>query len=56
MLDAVTACVADFGREPRAGEFLRWRLHEAPESPCQMTLYRAFPQGFAEVLVELRAR
>jgi hypothetical protein len=56
VLDAVTACVADLGREPRAGEFLRWRLHEAPESPCQMTLYRAFPQGFAEVLVELRAR
>jgi Homing endonuclease associated repeat len=56
VLDTVTACVADLGREPRAGEFLRWRLHEAPESPCQMTLYRAFPQGFAEVLVELRAR
>ena len=56
VLDAVTACVADLGREPRAGEFLRWRLHEAPESPCQMTLYRALPQGFAEVLVELRAR
>jgi hypothetical protein len=56
VLDAVTACVADLGREPRAGEFLRWRLHEAPESPCQMTLYRAFPKGFAEVLGELRAR
>lgn len=56
VLDAVTACLADLGREPRAGEFLRWRLHEAAESPCQMTLYRVFPRGFEQVLVELRAR
>ena len=56
VLDAVTGCVADLGREPRATEFLRWRLQHAPESPCQMTLYRIFPGGFKEVLAAMRSR
>jgi hypothetical protein len=56
VLDAVTGCTADLGREPRAAEFLQWRLQHAPESPCQMTLYRVFPRGFEEVLRELRGR
>ena len=56
VLDAVTSCVADLGREPRATEFLAWRLQHAPESPCQMTLYRVFPGGFNEVLAALRGR
>ena len=56
VLDAVTCCVADLGREPRATEFLRWRLQHAPESPCQMTLYRIFPGGFNDVLAALRGR
>lgn len=56
ILDTVTSCVGDLGREPRATEFLRWRLQHAPESPCQMTLYRVFPRGFEEVLAALRAR
>lgn len=56
ILDAVTSCAADLGREPRASEFLRWRLDQAPESPCQMTLYRVFPGGFREVLAALRGR
>ena len=56
ILDAVTGCATDLGREPRATEFLQWRLQHAPESPCQMTLYRVFPRGFEEVLRELRGR
>jgi hypothetical protein len=56
ILDAVTSCAADLGREPRASEFLQWRLQHAPESPCQMTLYRVFPGGFKEVLAALRGR
>ncbi len=56
VLDAVTGCAADLGREPRATEFLRWRLEHAPESPCQMVMYRVFPGGFQEVLRELRGR
>ncbi len=56
VLDAVTSCLADLGREPRANEFLRWRLQHAPESPCQMTLYRIFPGGFNEVLAAMRGR
>jgi len=56
ILDAVTGCVADLGREPRATEFLQWRQHHAPESPCQMTLYRVFPGGFKEVLAAFRSR
>ena len=56
ILDAVTGCAADLGREPHATEFLNWRLDHAPESPCQMTLYRVFPGGFKEVLAALRRR
>jgi hypothetical protein len=56
MLDAVTGCAADLGGEPRVTEFLQWRLEHAPESPCQMTLYRVFPGGFNAVLAALRSR
>jgi LAGLIDADG endonuclease len=56
VLDAVTSCLADLGREPRATEFLRWRHQHAPGTPSQMTIYRLFPGGFKEVLVALRGR
>jgi hypothetical protein len=55
ILAAVRRCTAEIGREPRATEFLRWRAAHAPESPCQMTIYRIFPGGFAEVLAAARA-
>ena len=47
---AVRRCIEELGHEPRATEFLRWRATHAPESPCQMTIYRRFPGGFADVL------
>lgn len=56
ILDAVTSCMTDLGHEPRATEFLKWRLQHAPETPCQMTVYRVFPGGFKEVLAALRSR
>jgi hypothetical protein len=52
---AVRRCIAELGHEPRATEFLRWRAERAPECPCQMTIYRRFPGGFAEVLAAARA-
>jgi hypothetical protein len=54
ILDAVRRCIAELGHEPRATEFLRWRTAHAPESPSQMTIYRTFPGGFAEVLAAAR--
>jgi hypothetical protein len=50
VLEAVRRCIAELGHEPGAHEFLRWRAARAPESPCQMTIYRSFPGGFAEVI------
>jgi hypothetical protein len=55
ILEAVQRCIAELGREPRATEFLRWRASRAPESPCQMTIYRTFPGGFAEVVAAATA-
>jgi hypothetical protein len=51
---AVRRCIEEIGREPTATEFLRWRVKEAPDSPSQMTIYRSFPGGFAEVLAAAR--
>jgi hypothetical protein len=50
ILAAVRRCIAEIGRAPGATEFLRWRAERAPDTPCQMTIYRTFPGGFAEVL------
>jgi hypothetical protein len=50
ILDAVRRCTAEIGHEPGATEFLRWRADRAPDSPCQMTIYRLFPGGFADVI------
>jgi hypothetical protein len=50
IIAAVRRCIEEIGHEPAATEFLRWRAERAPESPCQMTIYRHFPGGFAEVL------
>jgi len=33
-------------------EFFRWRLHHAPDSPSQGTVYRVFPGGWREVIAE----
>ena len=52
VLEAVRRCIAELGHVPRATEFLRWRAAHAPDSPCQMTIYRAFPGGFAELVAE----
>jgi hypothetical protein len=54
ILDAVRRCMVDLGREPQATEFLRWRVAHAPDCPAQMTMYRLFPGGFAEVLAAAR--
>ena len=51
--EAIVAAVRhidEIGHEPGALEFLRWRAARAPESPSQMTIYRLFPGGFADVL------
>lgn len=40
----------EFGRLPGALEFFRWRLHAAPKTPTQATIYKLFPNGWAEVL------
>jgi hypothetical protein len=55
ILEAVRRCIAELGHEPRATEFLRWRAARAPGSPCQMTIYRTFPGGFAEVIAAATA-
>jgi hypothetical protein len=56
VLDAVRRCIAELGREPGAQEFLAWRRERAPESPSQMTIYRAFPGGFDEVVAVAQGR
>jgi len=50
VVEAVRRCIAELGHVPRATEFLRWRAAHAPDSPCQMTIYRSFPGGFTEVV------
>jgi hypothetical protein len=55
ILEAVEECISALGRQPRATEFLRWRAHNAPDSPCQMSIYRAFPGGWEDVLACARA-
>jgi hypothetical protein len=50
IIAAVRLCIDEIGHEPRAREFLRWRAARAPDSPSQMTIYRVFPGGFADVL------
>lgn len=50
IIDAVQRCAAELGHWPRATEFFRWRLKNALDTPSQMTVYRAFPGGWAEVL------
>jgi hypothetical protein len=47
---AVGRCASDLGRVPAAMEFFRWRLANAPESPAQASVYRAFPGGWKSVL------
>jgi hypothetical protein len=54
ILAAVRRCIDEIGHEPAATEFLRWRAERAPESPCQMTIYRLFRGGFAGVLAAAR--
>jgi hypothetical protein len=54
IVETVRRCIADLGRDPRAAEFLRWRVAHAPDSPIPMTIYRLFPGGFAEVLAATR--
>jgi hypothetical protein len=49
---AVSRCRNELGRWPRAMEFFRWRLHNAPDSPSQGTVYRVFPGGWREVIAE----
>ena len=48
--DAVARCKHAINRWPRATEFFRWRLVDAPDAPSQATVYRAFPGGWDEVL------
>ena len=55
VLAAVCRCIEEIGHEPGATEFLRWRAANAPDSPSQMTIYRSFPGGFAQVLAAARA-
>jgi hypothetical protein len=50
ILEAIRGCAADLGREPRAMEFFRWRLANAPGSPTQADLYRLFDGGFPAAL------
>jgi hypothetical protein len=54
ILETVRRCTAELGREPRASEFLRWRAERASDTPSQMTIYRTFPGGFAEVFAAAR--
>jgi hypothetical protein len=49
---AVRRCHDELGGWPRAMEFFRWRLRNAPDSPSQATLYRVFPGGWREVVAE----
>jgi hypothetical protein len=53
ILAAAQECAQALGRPPRASEFFGWRNRFAPEVPCQMTVYRAFPGGWQSVLDSL---
>jgi hypothetical protein len=53
ILAAVRECVHVLGHPPRAMEFFRWRTQFAPDTPCQMTVYRVFPGGWQSVLDSL---
>jgi hypothetical protein len=53
ILAAVRDCATSLGRPPRVKEFLRWRAEVRPGTPCQATIYRAFPQGWESVLEAL---
>jgi hypothetical protein len=55
ILAALRECIRMLGREPGITEFLAWRNRHAPETPCQGTIYRAFPDGWASVLEALAA-
>ena len=50
IVDAIRACMDELGRAPRAMEFFRWRLANAPDTPTQADLYRLFEGGFPEAL------
>jgi hypothetical protein len=50
VVDTVVRFKQEFGRLPRAVEFFRWRLRAAPNTPTQATIYKLFPNGWAEVL------
>jgi hypothetical protein len=52
---ALRRCIDELGYVPRATDFLRWRVDRAPDCPSQMTIYRAFPGGFAEILAAAQA-
>jgi hypothetical protein len=56
IVEAVRRCITELGREPGAREFLAWRRERAPESPSQMSIYRAFPGGFEEVVAVAQGR
>jgi hypothetical protein len=50
VVDAVRRFAGEYGRFPRALEFVRWRLESVVDAPTQGTVYRLFPGGWAEVL------
>jgi hypothetical protein len=50
VMAAVRRFEAAHGRLPRAIEFFRWRIKEAPQSPSQAAIYGLFPGGWAEVI------
>ena len=50
ILAAVRECIGMLGRQPRVTEFMAWRSRHAPKTPCQATVYRVFPDGWASVL------
>jgi hypothetical protein len=52
---ALRRCIDEIGYAPRVTDFLRWRADRAPDCPSQMTIYRVFPGGFAEVLAAAQA-
>jgi hypothetical protein len=55
ILEAVRECTRVLGRTPGAVEFFRWRNVSAPDTPCQATVYRAFPGGWASVVAASQA-
>jgi hypothetical protein len=55
ILAAVRDCTEMLGRYPRVSEYIAWRRRFAPATPSHMTVYRAFPDGWASVLQALAA-